>query len=371
MKILGIIGQPSCGKSTEMRRRLREKTAEPRYLDRPFRHMIYPDGVLVVGHYTLSGDPDDYEGSDKLPRNAGAKFRAMLESPPEGIDEIWWEGERLMNEPCLEAMKGAGELTLLEIDLPADRQKSQRGQKPTKSESWLKGMATRVRNTASRYGAAKIVPAESTPTRARQAPDNHTAATLEPCGKLRQHPRSPYQHPESQIELLARVIEIAGFRGHVVVTTRDRSTIVTGHLLWLACRKRGWDCPVEYQEFDSEDQEAAHVLADWRVAQYSRTDFELVRGILDDLKGREAEAAGFREEQLRALFDLSQPADLEDYDQDREPADEHDSIQIIQLMFDRSQMDIYQTRIRSLMAATGKETASEALLAGIEQEERA
>lgn len=197
----------------------------------------------------------------------------------------------------------------------------------------------------------------------KAAPQNHTKQPLVETGTLKAREDSPFTHGKDQMELLTKVIQQAGYRAHVVVSERDRSTIVTGTLIWMVAHQAGWEVPVEFQTFDTEDDEKAHMLTDWRVSQYSRTDHEKVVELLEQLKGRTPEASGFRMAQINALFGLTVPNPTsEPQAEDRR---DEDGVQVLQFLFTHEQEQEFITRATALMDATGHNNPSEAILAVI------
>lgn len=86
---------------------------------------------------------------------------------------------------------------------------------------------------------------------------------------LKQNPRNPNTHPEEQIQLLAGVIEATGWRGPITVSTRS-GYIVRGHGRLMAAGAKGWtEVPIDYQEYASEAEEMADLIADNRIAELS------------------------------------------------------------------------------------------------------
>ena len=66
------------------------------------------------------------------------------------------------------------------------------------------------------------------------------------------NPRNPNKHPESQIEVLARVIKSQGWRSPIVVSKRS-GFIVKGHgRLAAAMLLEAQSVPVEFQEYETE-----------------------------------------------------------------------------------------------------------------------
>ena len=76
------------------------------------------------------------------------------------------------------------------------------------------------------------------------------------------HPKNMHNHPDEQIERLCKIIEYQGFRTPVTVQ-RGTNLIVCGHGRLMAAKKLGYsEVPVTYQEFESEEQLYAHMVAD-------------------------------------------------------------------------------------------------------------
>lgn len=90
------------------------------------------------------------------------------------------------------------------------------------------------------------------------------------------HPRNPNKHPDNQITLLAKIMEHQGWRNPIIVSGRS-GFIVSGHGRLLAAKINGWsECPVDVQHFESEADEYAHMVADNKIAELSKTDLSMV-----------------------------------------------------------------------------------------------
>lgn len=97
------------------------------------------------------------------------------------------------------------------------------------------------------------------------------------------NPRNPNKHPDKQVALLAKIIRHQGWRAPIVVSNRS-GFIVTGHGRLEAAKLLGvQSVPVNFQEFASEADEWAHVIADNRIAELAETDGNLLTGLLKDL----------------------------------------------------------------------------------------
>ena len=106
-----------------------------------------------------------------------------------------------------------------------------------------------------------------------------------PIDELRPHPDNPNKHPERQIELLSKIIEAQGWRSPIIVSNRS-GFVVSGHARLLAARLLKVEkVPVDLQDFESEEIEFAHLVADNRIAEIADMDFEGLSAILKRLDG--------------------------------------------------------------------------------------
>ena len=88
--------------------------------------------------------------------------------------------------------------------------------------------------------------------------------------KLVPNPRNPNEHPEKQIEMLAKIIDFQGQRKAIVVSKLS-GFIVKGHGTLEAMKHLGWEkVAVDYQDYDNEAQEYADMKADNEIQAYSK-----------------------------------------------------------------------------------------------------
>src|SRR5438045_925819 len=93
-----------------------------------------------------------------------------------------------------------------------------------------------------------------------------------PPGRLKPHPKNPRRHSAAQIALLGKIIAHQGWRAPIVVSKRS-GFIVAGHARFEAAKKLGLKkVPVDYQDFATNQDELAHLLADNRLAELGETD---------------------------------------------------------------------------------------------------
>ena len=75
------------------------------------------------------------------------------------------------------------------------------------------------------------------------------------------HPRNPNKHGARQIDMLARIIRHQGWRNPIVVSARS-GFVVAGHgRLQAALQLGAAEVPVDVQEFATEADEWAHLVA--------------------------------------------------------------------------------------------------------------
>ena len=123
-----------------------------------------------------------------------------------------------------------------------------------------------------------------------------------PVEEMRPKPKNPNRHPEDQVELLAKVIEAQGWRQPVKVSTRS-GLIVSGHGRYQAALLLGCPVPVDFQEYPSEAEELADLLADNRIAELAEMDNAKLAELfatVDDL-GLDVELTGYDSDFMDAL----------------------------------------------------------------------
>lgn len=114
-----------------------------------------------------------------------------------------------------------------------------------------------------------------------------TYSELRAVGSLIHSPKNPKKHSAAQIKRLGKLLEFYGWRKPVVVS-KQSGFIVTGHGKVMAAAKMGWkEVPVEYQDFESPDQELGYLVADNAIAEWDgcETDLAAVNTVMQDLDG--------------------------------------------------------------------------------------
>lgn len=98
--------------------------------------------------------------------------------------------------------------------------------------------------------------------------------------ELKPHPKNPNIHPQEQIDALCRFIRVSGWRQVVTVSNRS-GFIVAGNGRRAAALTLPCKAPVVYQDFESEADEIAYLLADNRFAELAITDDDMLQSDLD------------------------------------------------------------------------------------------
>ena len=127
---------------------------------------------------------------------------------------------------------------------------------------------------------------------------------LVPTEELVGNPRNPNQHPDAQIELLAKIIAAQGWRAPITVSTRS-GFVVRGHGRLAAARLLGADVvPVDHQDYASEASEWADLIADNRIAELAEPDLPLLKDLLEELDTGEfdLDLTGFDVTELERLM---------------------------------------------------------------------
>lgn len=134
--------------------------------------------------------------------------------------------------------------------------------------------------------------------------------------KLQENPKNPNKHPDRQIEMLAKIIDYQGQRSPVVVSKRS-GFIVKGHGRLEALRRLQWpQVAVDFQDYESEAQEYADMVADNKIAELAQHDDSMM---LDGIK-----EFGFEDFELLGLDDFElplEPDEARDAIEDEVPAD--------------------------------------------------
>lgn len=99
---------------------------------------------------------------------------------------------------------------------------------------------------------------------------------------LVENPKNNNDHPEEQIERLAKIIEHTGFRNPLVVSKRS-GFVLCGHGRIAAAKLVGMkEVPVVYQDFKDEAEEYAYMTADNAIASWAKMDLSKINNAIID-----------------------------------------------------------------------------------------
>lgn len=134
--------------------------------------------------------------------------------------------------------------------------------------------------------------------------------------KLVPNPKNPNKHPDSQIQLLGRIIRQTGWRQPITVSKRS-GFIVKGHGRLAAATLEGVKAvPVDFQNYANEAEEYADLVADNRIAELAEMDNKLLADIFADVDTGEIpmELTGYTEDEVETLVTALSEALHEDKD---------------------------------------------------------
>ena len=132
---------------------------------------------------------------------------------------------------------------------------------------------------------------------------------------LKPNPKNPNRHSAHQIQLLASIIQEQGWRGPITVSKRS-GLIVRGHgRLEAALLMGATVVPVDYQDYGSEAEELADLLADNRLAELAELDEDELKRLLESIRESDPsfdiELTGFMQDEIDRLYKEEATDDLE------------------------------------------------------------
>ena len=133
---------------------------------------------------------------------------------------------------------------------------------------------------------------------------------------LQPNPANPNRHSAHQIQLLASIIQEQGWRNPITLSNRS-GQIVRGHGRLEAALLIGCEAvPVDEQDYATEAEELADLLADNRLAELAELDEGELKRLLKSIQESDPtfdlELTGFMDDEIRKLFDEDEAAeDLE------------------------------------------------------------
>ena len=100
---------------------------------------------------------------------------------------------------------------------------------------------------------------------------------------LKQHPKNRNDHPQDQIKRLAQILDYQGWR-YPIKVSKASGFVTSGHGRIAAAIINGWkEIPVNYQEYESEEQEYADLIADNSIASWSELNLSAINTDIVDI----------------------------------------------------------------------------------------
>jgi DNA modification methylase len=161
-------------------------------------------------------------------------------------------------------------------------------------------------------------------TEAKLKPEVHCAHdAMVDTSALVPNSRNPNQHPQNQLILLSKIIAVQGWRAPITVSNRS-GFIVRGHGRLQAAQILELEqCPVDYQDYDTEADEWADMLADNRLAELAETNFSTLADVLlelDSIPNFDLDLTGFDAAEVKQMMHWTPPGTAEDDDFDSDAA---------------------------------------------------
>lgn len=127
--------------------------------------------------------------------------------------------------------------------------------------------------------------------------------------ELKPHPKNRNTHPKEQIERLANILQYQGWRYPVKASKRS-GFVTSGHGRIEAARLNGWkNVPVNFQDYESEEQEYVDVQSDNAIASWAELDLSGINQDIIDLgPDFDIDLLGLKD----FVLDLSEKAPLDD-----------------------------------------------------------
>ena len=112
--------------------------------------------------------------------------------------------------------------------------------------------------------------------------------------ELKPHPKNRNKHPKEQIERLAKILKYQGWR-YPVKVSKLSGFVTSGHGRIDAAKLNGWtSVPVNFQDYESEEQEYADVQADNAIASWAEMDLSSIHTDLPEMEPFDLDLLGIK-----------------------------------------------------------------------------
>lgn len=136
-----------------------------------------------------------------------------------------------------------------------------------------------------------------------------TSIVMVPINKIIPNDKNNNIHTEEQKRYARKIFDYQGFRAPLLISNRT-GKLVAGHLrLEIAKEKGVKELPCMYQDFDSEEQEYAHLTADNALAAQSSLDFGQINSDILELGPFDIELLGIKDFVIEPIEKLEPQCD--------------------------------------------------------------
>lgn len=129
---------------------------------------------------------------------------------------------------------------------------------------------------------------------------------------LHPHPLNPNTHPPKQIEMFIAILGFQGWRRPITVSTRS-NFVTKGHGALESALAAGYtEVPVDYQDYDNEQQELADIVADNQLQRMSEMNTGKLNALLVNLNtgAMNLEMTGFETSKLEKMLGVTKTPEL-------------------------------------------------------------
>lgn len=161
-------------------------------------------------------------------------------------------------------------------------------------------------NPSTKKSVPTTAPTESGSESVQSIPVHCSHIRLAEVKTLVANPRNPNKHSPEQVALLAKIIKHQGWRSPITISNRS-GFVVTGHGRLQAAILLGEQfVPVDSQDFKSDEDEIAHLIADNRLAELADADNSMISDLIKELGDTDfdMDLTGFDSKSLEALEEL-------------------------------------------------------------------
>lgn len=136
---------------------------------------------------------------------------------------------------------------------------------------------------------------------------------------LKSHPQNRNDHSKEQIIELAEILNYQGWR-YPIKVSKQSGFITSGHGRLMAALLNKWtEVPVNFQDYDSPEQEYADVQADNAIALWAQMDLEKIREDLKSLKNVNPRMLGIKDFLIPPIEVLTPGCDEDEVPENVEP----------------------------------------------------